>query len=158
MNYLSKRYASVEELLRETELRKRVFLGGNYDNIAVLREIRKMIERCGFHPILALDVDMLEEEIHRQDLCLLSNCTYAIFEETFPAGELMELERAGDYPNIKRIYIFYQARFNKEEHPAQLSSMIVSMAQEIKGSRVIIEGYLDFEDLDNVISKLFGGG
>ena len=157
---VSQVYRSVDDLLGQTELPKRVFIGGNYDNIAVLREIKNLVRNCGLQPALALDIEIATEEIHREDIRLLSNCSYAIFEETFPAGELMELERAKDFLdlNLRQIYVFYQVRFDKEkEKPAQLSSMVISLARQIKGGQMVMEGYLDFEDLSRVIKKIFGG-
>jgi class 3 adenylate cyclase/tetratricopeptide (TPR) repeat protein len=74
----------------------RVFIGGNYDWMPVLREIGKYTEENGFQPILAYDFK-IENDIHHFDLRLLHQCKYAIFDETHPAGELMEIERSKDY-------------------------------------------------------------
>jgi hypothetical protein len=40
------------------EYEKRVFIGGNYDNISVLREIKKIVSDLGYYPILALEFDV----------------------------------------------------------------------------------------------------
>ena len=122
----------------------RVFIGGNYDHMAVLKEIEKYIKKSGFQPILAYDFDVPKNKIHDFDLRLLQNCKYAIFDETHPAGELMEIERTKDYGTI--VLIIYQIRDPENiEPPAQVTSMVTSLDYPMKG-------YNTFDELKNIIT------
>lgn len=78
----------------------RVFVGGNYDSMSRLRNVKSAIfaVKPGFVPILPFDDFQLSRgEIHDWDLRLLHNCKYAIFDVTDPRGELMEIERCAEY-------------------------------------------------------------
>lgn len=78
----------------------RVFVGGNYDSMSRLRDIKAAVFalRAGFVPILPYDDFQLRRgEIHDWDLRLLHNCKYAIFDVTDPRGELMEIGRCAEY-------------------------------------------------------------
>ena len=122
----------------------RVFIGGNYDWMPVLREIGKYTEENGFQPILAYDFK-IEKGIHNFDLRLLHQCKYAIFDETHPAGELMEIERSKDYE--VNVFIIYQVRdLENDKPPAQVSSMVTSLKYPMRG-------YSTFEELNKVISE-----
>lgn len=122
----------------------RVFIGGNYDYMPVLREIGKYTEENGFQPILAYDFE-IENSIHDFDLRLLHQCKYAIFDETHPAGELMEIERSKDY--AVSVFIVYQVRdLENDEPPAHVSSMVTSLKYPMRG-------YSSFEKLKSVISE-----
>jgi hypothetical protein len=120
------------------EYGRRIFIGGNYDNITVLREIQKIVSDLGYQPILALEFDVPTERVHDVDLLLLRNCKYSVFEITMPNGHLMELERAKDY-GVRTLMVF-QARDEKRKPPPSISSMVLSLD-------LPIYGYLNFEDL-----------
>lgn len=76
----------------------RVFVGGNYNNLATLTEIKEAVLEAGdFDPILANEFEMPEELIHHHTLMLLHNCKHAIFDISFEGGHLMEIERLRDY-------------------------------------------------------------
>jgi hypothetical protein len=122
----------------------RVFIGGNYDNITVLREIKSIVSNLGHQPILALEFDGPIEKVHDNDLLLLHNCKYSIFEITIPDGHLMELERANEY-GVETLMVF-QARDEKRKPPASISSMVLSLD-------LPKYGYLNFADLKKRISK-----
>jgi len=126
------------------EYEKRVFIGGNYDNISVLREIKKIVSDFGYQPILALEFDVPLEKVHDYDLLLLHNCKYSIFEITMPNGHLMEIERAKEY-DVKTLMVF-QARDEKRKTPPAASSMVLSL-------KLPIYGYLNFYDLRERIKK-----
>ncbi|MGB2728329.1 MAG: ATP-binding protein [Halobacteriota archaeon] len=127
------------------EYENRVFIGGNYDYMPVLREMEKHIKESGFQPILAYDFDVPVNNIHDFDLRLLHNCKYAIFDETHPAGELMEIERIKDYGTI--IFIVYQIRDSENKKPpAQVTSMVKSLDYPMKG-------YSSFDELKSIITK-----
>ncbi len=78
----------------------RVFIGGNYDLISSLRDIKAAVYKLnsGFVPILPIDdFQIPQAQIYEWDLRLLHNCRYAIFEVTLPAGELFEIARCVEY-------------------------------------------------------------
>jgi hypothetical protein len=126
------------------KIENRVFIGGNYDNIGILRTISDFVSNLGYQPIMALDFDVPLSEVHHYDLLLLHNCKYAIFEVTLPNGHLMELERAKDYG--VETFAVYQARDEKRKPPPTISSMILSL-------KILKYGYLDFDELKVRISK-----
>lgn len=132
----------IDEMPSEWE--KRVFIGGNYNLLATLREIGKYVEEYGLQPIIAWDYKV--PNIHDDDLRLLHNCKYAIFEVSESAGELMELERCRDYRT--RVLIVFQTR-KRAEIPNQVSSMILATGFTRRG-------YMEFDDLkDHVKDFLF---
>ncbi len=87
---------------------KRVFIGGDYDHLPILRDIQEAVIRSDFQPIIPFDFIVPEEHIHHHDLMLLHNCRLGIFEVSTPAGQLMEIERAKDY-GVK-VILFYTDR------------------------------------------------
>ena len=125
--------------------RKRVFIGGDYDFMANLREIESAIPK-EFEPVLAYDYEVPKEEIHDTDISLLSKCGYAIFECTSPAGQLMELERTADF-NIEA-FVVYQVRNAKDPPPDHISSMISTMGAPMFG-------YSDFRELRAFLRGVF---
>lgn len=142
------------------EREKRVFIGGNYDFAAVLRLVKKFVESLGFQPIMALDFDVPESDIHDCDLRLLHNCKYAIFDVTHCAGELMELERCKDYGT--RVMVVYQVR-EERTIPKQLSTMILTAGfrrrgyPDFEGLKKIVEHFLfEEDDLFDTYLKVFG--
>lgn len=90
----------------------RVFIGGNYDSMPVLREIARFVEDCSFTPVLAYDCEMPKSLVHDETMLLLHNCRFAIFDVTRPSGELMELERIKDYGNLA--LLVYQVKSSEE--------------------------------------------
>lgn len=126
------------------KIEDRVFVGGNYDNVGILRMISQHVSALGYRPIMALDFDVPLSQVHDNDLLLLHNCKYAIFEITLPDGHLMELERAEGY-RVKTLAV-YQARDKSRRPPPTISSMVLSL-------KVPKYGYLDFDDLKVRISK-----
>jgi hypothetical protein len=126
------------------KIENRVFVGGNYDNISILKMISQYIFGLGYQPVMALDFDVPLQQVHDYDLLLLHNCKYAIFEITIPDGHLMELERARDY-GVQTLAV-YQARDEGRSPPPTISSMILSL-------KVPKYGYLDFDDLKARISE-----
>lgn len=98
---------------------KRVFIGGDYDHLAILREIQAAVLQSGFQPILPYDFLVPPNLIHHHDLMLLHCSRLGIFEVSSPAGQLMEIERAKDYD--VDIILFYSDR---DGPPHSLSSMV----------------------------------
>lgn len=127
---------------------ERVYIGGNYDFLSKLRQIKKFVEKAGFVPILAYDFCMPEGETHDYCLRLVHNCKYAIFEETSPAGELVEVERATrDYEKV--VFIVYEIRSLQDKGPpAQIPKMLTSL-------RLPMFGYSTIEELERFINNIF---
>lgn len=90
---------------------KRVFIGGNYESISNLRDIKNAVHELGpdFVPILPYDDFQIPKgQVYDTDLRLLHNCKYAIFEVTRPGGELFEIARCAEY-RVTTLLV-YQAR------------------------------------------------
>lgn len=125
---------------------RRVFVGGNYDYLATLRKICDYVSDSGFTPILAWDFEVPRGGTHDHDLRLLHQCKFAIFEETNPAGELMEVERTRDYGVIA--FIVYQSREEAQPPPRQITSMATTYG-------IPLIGYATFEQLESFIQDVF---
>lgn len=111
----------------------RVFIGGNYDHLANLRDVKKSVfkinheVKSNFVPILPYDDFLLPaEEIHDWDLRLLHLCSYAIFEVTYPAGELMEIQRVRDY-KVNTLLVYDGSRSKGE--PAKARTMLLQSGE-----------------------------
>ena len=124
----------------------RVFIGGNYESMPVLREISKFVDECGFDPVLAYDCKMSKSQIHDETMLLLHNCKFAIFEVTRPSGELMELERVKDYGNITLLVYMVKSSDEMLTIPGQISQMLTTTS-------VIRIGYPDFSILKKHVQR-----
>jgi hypothetical protein len=120
---------------------KRVFVGGDYDHLSILREIQDAVIRSGFQPILPYDFLVPAKLIHHHDLMLLHCCRLAIFEVSSPAGQLMEIERAKDY-DVDAI-LFYTDR---DGPPHSLTSMVSTAGYAM-------QSYSDISDLKKKIAS-----
>lgn len=113
-------------------LQNRVFVGGNYDIMPLLKKICETVFDNGYQPIFAYDFEVPTDEIHDHDIRLLHNCKYAIFEVSNPAGELMEIERVRDW-RIATLLI-YQIRDKGNPTPPPA---VTSMLKTLKYDRLI---------------------
>lgn len=131
------------------KIEERVFIGGNYDIIAPLKEIYKYVQKVGFTPIFAWYFDAPKDKINEYDLRLLHECKYAIFEVTTAAGHLMELERAAkDYGNI--VLLVYNVRDSDNRRPPNgISTMIKTLKRPARF------GYATFDELERLICYVF---
>jgi hypothetical protein len=120
---------------------KRVFVGGDYDHLSILREIQDAVIRSGFQPILPYDFLVPANLIHHHDLMLLHCCRLAIFEVSSPAGQLMEIERAKDY-DVNAI-LFYTDR---DGPPHSLTSMVLTAGYAM-------QPYSDISDLKKKVAS-----
>lgn len=114
----------------------RVFVGGNYDLMGSLRDIKNAVHRLGdnFVPILPYDdFEIPPGQIYEWDLRLLHNCRYAIFEVTQPAGELFEIARCTEY-GVKTLLV-YQARGAAEAPPRARTMLLQSGSHEHRSYR-----------------------
>lgn len=138
---------------------KRVFIGGDYDFMPILQEIAEFVRSQHFVPVIAYDHNVPPGAIHDEDLALLKECKYAIFEMSHPAGHLMELERAADYEETICFVVYPQRSEENPEPPPNLSEMVklllIKLFEEGRGYPPL--GYARFEHLENFIKGIFGG-
>lgn len=114
----------------------RVFIGGNYDLIGNLRDIKAAVHALGpdFVPILPYDDFQIPQgRVYEWDLRLLHSCKYAIFEVTLPAGELFEIARCAEYGVIT--LLAYQARGATTAPPRARTMLLESGTHEHRSYR-----------------------
>jgi len=135
----------------------RVFIGGDYNHMPDLRKIAKIVEDINFIPIIAHDCDVDLSRIHDEDLRLVHDCKYAIFEVSSPAGQLMELERTIDYGTIS--YVFYKQRSETDlTPPPTVSSMVKTLLNKMeRWQQGYLIGYLTDDELKNIIQRVLRG-
>jgi len=133
---------AIQEWLKEKGPKeKRVFVGGNYRNIAILRHIEQIVRELDFVPIMPINLPATskptyEKLIHDISIELLRECSFAIFEVTISDGHLMEIERAKDFTNLKTILVYQTTKH--EERPI-VTSMLMSTNFEKQGYRNFTE-------------------
>lgn len=128
---------------------KRVFIGGNYDFLPVLRQICNFVEKTGFQPVLAFDYDVPADIVYEFDLGLMGECKHAIFEVSAGNGHLLELQQAIDMK--KNVFCLYGVRGRRgKKPPPSVSSMLTT-------ANIVLLGYDSFENLREIIHVLFPG-
>jgi hypothetical protein len=133
-------------LERKGEIEKRVFVGGNYRNIALLRHIEKIVQDFDFVPIMPIEMPETSDEsyeklIHDISIEMLQKCSYAIFEVTISDGHLMEIERARDFKHLKTMLAFQAVK--------QQSSITVTRMLMAKDFKKV--AYRNFSELATAI-------
>lgn len=129
-------------------LDNRIFIGGNYDHMALLKEMCETVCGLDYQPIFAYDFRIPEEEIHDYDTRLLHMCKYAIFEVTDPEGALMEIEKTKDY-SVETLLIYQIRDKSKPVPPPRLTSMLKTFHNE----KMSIKGYSSIDEMrDTIIS------
>lgn len=103
-------------------IERRVFVGGNYSLMPVLREIEAVICALGFQPIIALDFDIPKEKTRDYTIRLMFQCRYAIFEMTIPNGQMVEYLRANGFNDMDILQV-YMAMDETREPPKTVSIM-----------------------------------
>jgi len=139
---LSQVKPALDEWLKEKGPKQnRVFIGGNYRNIAILNYIDKVVGDINFVPIMAINFPETSKPayaklIHDISIEMLRECSFAIFEVTFPNGHLMEIERAKDFTNLKTILVY---QIKKHGESPTVTSMLMTNRFEKKGYRNFTE-------------------
>lgn len=129
-------------------LENRVFIGGNYDFMATLNQIKTIVTDNGFVPILARDLNVENDNIHDDDIELLGRCKYSIFEVTKPEGDLMEIERAKELKN--HTLLLYQVRDPSNRNmPPSITSMLSTLEYELLEKK----GYNQTNELYSIIKN-----
>lgn len=135
---------------------KRVFIGGDYNHLPDLREIKKHVDSLGYISIIPYEfgapiIEYVKDLIHAFDMLLLGECRYAIFKVTSAAGQLMELQRAIDDPECE-VRVLYKTRNDQQlDIPEHVSSMITTSVRNLRG-------YSNFEELPGIIKEFFPKG
>jgi len=89
-------------------LDKRVFVGGGYALMPILKVIREEVEHLGFIPIMATDTVIPEGRYEEYCIRWVQNCRYAIFEMTLNGGHITELNEARNSKgniSVKEVYM-----------------------------------------------------
>ena len=120
-------------------IENRVFIGGNYALMPILREIAKSVREVGFQPIIAYDFEIPKDKTREYSLRLVYQCKYAIFELTIPDGQLVEAVRANMASEINILQL-YMAMDNTKKPPKTVSTMVWQ-------SKPPPEGYITIQEL-----------
>lgn len=126
---------------------RRVFIGGDYDFMACIREIERYVREARYKPIVAIDFNPPKNNIHDYDIRLLCNCKYAIFEITSAAGQYMEIERVRDFRTVACMVYQKRSKHNSDI-PSHISSMLTTYGLESFG-------YCTFNDLEQILKQKF---
>jgi len=133
---------------------KRVFVGGSYRNIALLRYIAYQIVQNfnDFKAILPIDLPKLTNEsydhlIHDVSMEYLKGCSFAIFEVSITNGHLMEIERARDIEDLKVVLVFQKTK--PEDEPTITRMVLTTNYRKI--------GYRNLAELTKEIGHVLEG-
>jgi hypothetical protein len=129
------------------EVDRRVFIGSDYDqHSAAIAVIRTVVDRRGYIPVVAYELDLPKKRTHYYSLLLLHSCRYAIFDITSYAGQMMELERCIDYEaRVLCVRNSLTKRLGK-----RISAMIRTMKLYPKP---VIRVYKDDPELERVVDE-----
>jgi biotin operon repressor len=127
---------------------KRVYVGGNYDFMATIRELMKCVKECGFEPIMAYDFDVPKDKIHEYDLKLLSKCKRALFEVSSSNGYHYEIDDC--LHRRTSCLLLYQIRDETAMSNDSVSHVLTTIS--IDGVKPKIKGYVTFADAKEKIS------
>jgi len=126
---------------------KNVFVGGNYRNIVILRYIEDIVSK-EWSAILPTNFGVRnDDEIYAHSMGLLERCGSAIFEITFDAGHLMEIERAVSFIDKKTILLLYQQTEKDQKHYTRM----------LLGVEVKQEGYMHLDELTKKVNDFLKG-
>ncbi len=132
------------------KIEDRVFIGGNYALMPVLREIAKSVREVGLQPIIAYDFDIPRDKTREYSLRLAYQCKYAIFELTIPDGQLVEAVRANMANEIKILQL-YMAMDNRKKPPKTVSTMVWQ-------SKPPPQGYVTIQELHLIVQYFLKPG
>ena len=120
------------QLKKQGPKEKRVFVGGSYKNIALLRYIAQIVEDIDdFKAIIPIDLPKLSADpydhlIHDTSMEYLRGCSYAVFEVSVSDGHLMEIERASDMKERGVLEILLVFQRTKAEDKPMLTRMVMT--------------------------------
>jgi len=126
------------------KIEKRVFIGGRYILMPILREIEKVVRSLGFQPIIPRDFDMPRESTRDDTIRLLYQCRYFIFEVTLGDGHSIEIVRTSNLQDKRELYVFMTQDKRREQPPETVSLMIKQGTS--------LRGYLTIDELRNLVA------
>jgi len=121
----------------------RVFIGGSYALMPILREIENVVRTRGFQPIVPFDFSIPLEKTREYTLRLMFQCKYAIFEATFGNGHLVEVARATGFPETNILQV-YMAMDKSKKPPKTMSIMLWQTTPPP-------QGYLKISELKEIV-------
>jgi len=124
-------------------MENRVFIGGNYALMPVLREIERIIHEYNYQPVIAYDFNIPKENTREYTLRLLNLCRVGIFEVTLSNGHLVELARTTGFPETKILQV-YMALDQRKDTPKTMSVMVWQ-------STPPPVGYVTFDELEDIV-------
>ncbi|MGA3191704.1 MAG: hypothetical protein ABSD73_04215 [Candidatus Bathyarchaeia archaeon] len=125
------------------KIENRVFIGGNYALMPILREIASVVLESNLQPIIAYDFDIPFEKTRELTLRLLFQCKIAIFDETLGNGQLVEIVRASGFSETC-IFQVYMAIDERREPPKTMSVMVWQATPPP-------QGYLTINELREIV-------
>jgi hypothetical protein len=123
---------------------RRVFVGGAYSNIVLLKRLESVLIELGYDAIAAYNFEMGDMDPYDKSMYLLGRCTKAIFEISESDGFQLEIERAKE--TGKDPILVFQVE-DAQRRPSRISSMLLN-----SGLRTY--GYRTFDDLRSALSTL----
>lgn len=125
------------------KIENRVFIGGNYVLMPILRSIEDIVRENGFQPIAAYNFDIPLDKTREYTLRLLYQCKLAIFEMTLGDGQVVEIAKMGGFSEIAILQLF-MAMDERKEPPKTMSVMVWQ-------SKPPPQGYITMEGLKDII-------
>jgi hypothetical protein len=124
----------------------RVFIGGNYAIMPILRFIKAIVARENLQPILAADFNIPRDKTNEYAHRLLLQCRRAIFEITIDNGHLMEIQSVMGTRHLAiQTLLLYMAEDDAKDPPSTMKSMIKTLDYPK-------QGYTSLSELDVIIS------
>jgi hypothetical protein len=147
--YLQKYFDDGNKISKVSINRDRnVFIGGNYRNIVILRYIEDIVNK-EWSAILPTNYGVRNnDEIYNHSMGLLETCGSAIFEITFDAGHLMEIERAKNFIDKENILLLYQ-QTEKDQKPRYTSMLLGVELKQV--------GYRQLDELTEKVNDFLKG-
>jgi hypothetical protein len=126
---------------------ERVFIGGNYALMPILRFIEGIVARQHFQPILAADFNIPRQLTNEYSIRLLLQCRRAIFEITVDDGHVIELQAAlqNQHLGIGMLWL-YMAEDESKQPPATMRNMVRTFAYPK-------QGYTSLRELDSTVTS-----
>ena len=128
---------------------KRVFVGGNYDDMPTLRKIVNCVREVDYEPILAFNVKKVpKNRIHDFDIALIKLCKYAVFEVSTGNGHMMEIEAAVKSFGTVTFGIYKVRGPNYRKLPPTVTTMLTTLG-------VPMFAYHDYDRVIEILQMIF---
>ncbi len=126
-------------------IKNRVFIGGDYDLMPILRFIKSIVAREKLTPILPFDFGIPREDTAGESHRLLQACPRAIFEATINAGHLLEIGAIAFSPFIST-FVIYMAKDSGKAIPHSSTGLLMTWAKPPP------KGYVTLEELNSLVT------